>query len=76
MDNFRVGEFLAGGGGEGKRRMVLYRGTLSSQWGLDDNLIFLRNLGMMHSLTMPLILARIAYKGIFWLFLIHPKEIT
>jgi hypothetical protein len=39
VDNFDIShsekDFL-GGGGEGKRRVVLYRGTLSSQCGLDD----------------------------------------
>jgi hypothetical protein len=39
VDNFYIShsekDFL-GGGGEGKRRVVLYRGTLSSQCCLDD----------------------------------------
>ena len=38
MDNFYIShsekDFL-GGGGEGERRVVLFRGTLSSDWHLD-----------------------------------------
>ena len=39
MDNFYISQSekdLLGVGGEGERRVVLYRGTLSSQCGLDD----------------------------------------
>ena len=46
MDNFDIShsekDFL-GGAGEGERRVVLYRGTLSSQCGLDDIVIVNRN---------------------------------
>ena len=30
-----IGDSAAGGGGEGERRRVLYRGTLSSDWHYD-----------------------------------------
>jgi hypothetical protein len=76
VDNFQIGKLATGGGGEGKRRMVHYRGTLSSECGLDDISKFVRNLGYSYCLAIPLILVRIAYKGFKLVFLIQPKEIV
>jgi hypothetical protein len=82
VDNFYIShsekDFL-GGGGEGERRWVHYRGTLSSQCGLDyivngidSHSIILNKTTLIFNLSIPIGSLKTRFKAILLAILIYP----